>query len=172
MWSANIVRRHLTVPQIAMATLRHFGPQAEAEAAPRPRPAPNGKKQRISRRATSRHRTMAQHTGGMVTPGTLQRLERGRVADAPETMARIESGDIRRVDQAVHEAARELGVEPPPPIRRTAWDRLGCAKGDITAAIEAIKRGDRGVATSKQIEERCNELQQELFKIKQMVRYR
>lgn len=124
-WSSNVARRHLSVPQLALAASRFgFIEQAKLRDGAR---WPNA---------------VSRQVGGAVSPATLRRFDQGRVADAPGTVTRIESGEVRRVDVAVKAAAAELGVAVPPTVARTAYDRLGCARGDALAAEQAVLNGE------------------------------
>lgn len=152
-WSANVARRHLSVPQLALAADR-FGFVAEAKQA--------GSK--TWPRAASRA------TGGAVTPRSIQRFDQGRVAQAPKTVAKIDAGEIRRIDSAVHEAARELGTEVPPVVHRSAWDRLGCARGDVLAAERAVMTGDR--IDPEAFAARAREIQQVMIRVDRLLRAR
>jgi hypothetical protein len=124
-WSSNVARRHLSVPQLALAASR-FGFIAQAK----------------QRDGAHWPRAVSRQVGGAVSPATLRRFDQGRVADAPKTVTRIESGEVRRVDVAVKSAAAELGVAVPPTVARTAYDRLGCARGDALAAERAVLNGE------------------------------
>lgn len=150
-WSVNVARRHLSVPQLAVAAER-FGFIAEAK------------------QSGGAHwpRVAARKTGGAITPASLRRFDAGRVAHAPRTMARIDGGIIRRMDRAVHEAAAELGVTPPEPVARTAFDRLGCARGDVLAAERTVAFG--GELDPVRFAERAKEIQQALIRIDNILR--
>jgi hypothetical protein len=169
-WSANVARRHLTIPQLALAADR-FGFVAEAKAQPGANsPAAGGG-------AAPWARAVSRRLGGAVTPRTLQRFDDAKVTEAPDTMAGIESGSIRRIDVAVRLAAaerslaegRDIGV--PPPVARTPWDRLGCARGDVLAAERAVLAGEEGAMTSAQFAERAREIQGALIRIQSLYRY-
>lgn len=166
-WSANAVRRHLSQPQLGTLALAYFGSSVPTEnGGVKTRPVNrSGRATTPTRHATPRHQEIARRAGDVVSPGMLQRLELGRVADAPRTMERIESGAIRRIDQAVREAAVELGTEVPAPLARSAWDRLGCAAGDIRAANKGVQEGNIGVVSRAQVIDRCRTLQRELERI-------
>jgi hypothetical protein len=124
-WSVNVARRHLSTPQLALIADR-FGFISEA-------------KETAGDRWPG---VVSRQIGGAVTPKTLERFSLGRVTDAPATVARIDSGQIRRVDVAVKSAASELGITVPPTVARSAWDRLGCARGDVLAAERAVLAGE------------------------------
>lgn len=172
-WSANAARRHLTIPQIALAAERFgFVAQAKAEA-------PDGEPRGDSyghHPAAPWANLVAKRVGG-ITPHTLERFDAARVSEAPDTMARIDSGDIRRVDIAVKEAVAERSVitgqliMPPAPIPRSAWDRLGCARGDVLAAEKAVADGGFAGMTAAQFAERAREIQGALIRIQNMYRY-
>jgi hypothetical protein len=173
-WSANAARRHLTLPQVALAAERFgFVEAAKKEAGP-PVPNPDG---------SARHQgaapwaIIAAKKVGNITPRTLERFDQARVPEAPDTQRLIDEGKIRRVDIAVKEAVAERTVltgrmiEVPPPVPRTAWDRLGCARGDVLAAERAVLAGDRGAMTKQQFAERAREIQAALIRIQNIYRY-
>ena len=173
-WSANAARRHLTIPQLALAADRFgFIDQAKREAEKQAPRTGDGK----YRSPTAPWALIAsKKVGGAVTARTLERFEEAQIKEAPETLARIESGKIRRVDVAVKEAAAErsilLGrtIEVPPPVPRTPWDRLGCARGDVAAAERAILLGQRGMMTRQQFSQRAREIQAALIRIEWLYR--
>jgi hypothetical protein len=170
-WSLNAARRHLTIPQLALAAHR-FGFVADAKARPgASRPAAAGG-------AAPWAHEVSRQLGGAVTPRTLERFDDAKVTEAPETVAAIESGGIRRIDNAVKAAAAERSlaegrkIDAPPAVARTAWDRLGCARGDVKAAQRAIMDGDTGAMTREQFEIRAREIQHALIQIHQLYRAR
>jgi hypothetical protein len=150
-WSVNVARRHLSTPQLALIADR-FGFITEA-------------REHDSARWP---RVVSERIGGAVTPATLQRFDQGRVTQAPVTVAKIDSGQIRRVDVAVKSAAAELGISVPPTVSRSPWDRLGCARGDVLAAERAVLNGDPLDAV--QFAERAREIQAALVRIDQLMR--
>jgi hypothetical protein len=169
-WSLNAARRHLSPPQLALAASR-FGFIADAKAQPGARdPGPRGGP------APWAH-AVSKRLGGAVSPQTLERFDRARVTEAPDTVADIESGQIRRVDVAVKSAAAERSlaeghpVDVPPPIARTPWDRLGCARGDVLAAEQAVITGSTGAMTAEQFAARAREIQGALIRIQSLYRY-
>jgi hypothetical protein len=165
-WSANIARRHLSLPQLALAADRFgFIEAAKAQAAKLPArsdgsPRPGGSWPNLASAAI----------GHAVTPKSLSRFAAGRVAEAPETVADIDAGKIRRLDRAAHAAAVELGLEPPPPVARSAWDRLGCARGDVVAAEAAVMMGNHGDLSPEKFARRAREIQSALIRIQQRLR--
>lgn len=173
-WSTNAARRHLSTPQIALAAMRFgFVDAAKAEAGP-PAPNPDGSARHVGA-APWAH--IAARKIGAISPHTLERFQEAKIPEAPDTMRRIDSGEIRRVDIAVKEAVAERTVitgkmiEVPPPVPRTPWDRLGCARGDVLAAERSILAGDRGVMTKQQFSERAREIQAALIRIQQIYQY-
>jgi hypothetical protein len=173
-WSANAARRHLTMPQIALAAERFgFIKEAQDEAGP-PVPNPDGSA-RHQGAAPWAH--LAAKRVGNITPRTLERFQQARIPEAPDTMRLIDEGKIRRVDIAVKEAVAERTVitgrliEVPPPVPRTPFDRLGCARGDVLAAERAILAGDRGMMTRDQFAIRAREIQAALIRIQQVYQY-
>jgi hypothetical protein len=170
-WSANVARRHLTIPQLALAAVR-FGFVADAQARPGARRAADA-----TGPAPWAHE-VSRRLGGAVSPRTLERFDSAHVTEAPETVARIESGELRRIDNAVKEAAAERSlltgqhVEVPPPVARTPWDRLGCARGDVFAAERAIRAGEAGAMTREQFEARAREIQGALIRIHRLYKDR
>ncbi len=87
---------------------------------------------------------------------------------APQTAARIDLGEINRIDNAVKAAAVELGTEPPPPVRRSAFDRLGCARGDVLAMHAAVMTGER--IDPVRFAERAREIQHVLLQTDRLLR--
>jgi len=173
-WSTNAARRHLSTPQIALAAQRFgFIEAAKAEAGPAT-PNPDGSARHVGA-APWAH--IAARKIGAISPHTLERFQEAKIPEAPDTMRRIDSGEIRRVDVAVKEAVAERTVitgrliEIPPPVPRTPWDRLGCARGDVLAAERSILAGDRGAMTKQQFAERAREIQAALIRIQQIYQY-
>ena len=170
-WSANIARRQLTIPQLALAADR-FGFVAEAKAQ-----FGDGQPARPGGSAPWAH-AVSRRLGGAVTPKTLERFDDARVDEAPETVAGIESGQIRRIDVAVKAAAAERSlatgrsIDVPPPVSRTPWDRLGCARGDVQAAQKALMAGETGGMTQAQFTIRAREIQHMLIQIHLLYRGR
>jgi hypothetical protein len=172
-WSANAARRHLTIPQIALAADRFgFISAAKAEAGPRVPGADGAMRTPVAPWAS----LAAKRLGRQITPRTLERFDEARITEAPDTMRRIENGEIRRVDIAVKEAAAERTartgtlVQVPPVVPRTPWDRLGCARGDVLAAERSILSGERGAMTRAQFAERAREIQAALIRIQSLYR--
>ena len=172
-WSANAARRHLTIPQIALAADRFgFIAAAKAEAGPRVPDSDGAVRTPVAPWAT----LAAKRLGRQITPRTLERFDEAKITEAPDTMRRIETGEIRRVDIAVKEAAAERTVitgkmvEVPPVVPRTPWDRLGCARGDVMAAERSILAGDRGIMTRDQFSRRAREIQAALIRIEWLYR--
>lgn len=171
-WSANAARRHLTVPQLALAATR-FGFIKEAKETATAHPGAHG-----TNLTEPWALAASKRIGGAVSPRTLQRFDAANMDEAPDTVARIESGEIRRVDIAVKEAAMErsaaLGfpVQVPPPVARTAFDRLGCARGDVMAAERSLLSGDYGVMSEQRFAERAREIQGALIRMQQLYRAR
>ena len=148
-WSANVSRRHLSQAQLALAAER-FGFTDAA------------------RRGSQSWSQASKAIGGAVTPESLRRFSQGQVSLAPKTAARIDTGDISRIDRAVKLAAVELGTEPPPPVRRSAFDRLGCARGDVLAMHAAVLAGER--LDPVRFAERAREIQQVLVQTDRLLR--
>jgi len=172
-WSANAARRHLTVPQIALAAERFgFVDAAKAEAGPREMNPDGSVRQPVAPWAR-----LAAKRVGAITPHTLERFQEARIPDAPDTMRRIDSGEIRRVDNAIKEAVAERSVREgrviaiPPVVPRTPFDRLGCARGDVLAAERAVMAGDRGTMTREQFAIRAREIQAALIRIQSLYRF-
>lgn len=148
-WSANVSRRHLSQAQLALAADR-FGFTDAA------------------RRGSESWSRASKAIGGAVTPDSLRRFNAGRVSAAPKTAARIDSGDINRIDRAVKAAAVELGTEPPPPVHRTAFERLGCARGDVLAMHAAVLTGEH--IDPRRFAERAREIQAVLVQTDRLLR--
>lgn len=173
-WSANAARRHLSIPQVLLAASRFgFVAAAKSEASHR-EPRPDGSMPPGAARWAN---IAVKRIGGSVRPATLERFDQAQVTDAPDTMRRIDVGEIRRVDKAVQEAVAERSVltgrliDVPPPVPRTPFDRLGCARSDVLAAERAVMSGDRGTMTRDQFAIRAREIQGALIRIQQIYRY-
>lgn len=148
-WSANVSRRHLSQAQLALAADR-FGFTDAA------------------RRGNESWSRASKAIGGAVTPRSLHRFSQGQVIRAPQTTARIDAGEVQRIDRAVKLAAAELGTEPPPPVRRSAFDRLGCARGDVLAMHAAVMTGER--IDPVRFAERAREIQHVLVQTDRILR--
>ncbi len=173
-WSTNAARRHLSVPQVLLAAHRFgFVSAAKDEAARRP-PRPDGS---MPPGAAKWANIAVKRIGGSVRPATLERFDQAQVTDAPDTVRRIDEGEIRRVDSAVKEAVAERSVltgrliDVPPPVPRTPFDRLGCARSDVLAAERSILAGDRGMMSRDQFAIRAREIQAALIRIQNIYRY-
>jgi len=173
-WSANAARRHLSVPQVLLAAHRFgFVAAAKTEAALR-EPRPDGS---MPPGAAKWANIAVKRIGGSVRPATLERFDQAQVTDAPDTVRRIDVGEIRRVDSAVKEAVAERSImtgrpiEVPPPVPRTPFDRLGCARSDVLAAERAVMAGDRGTMNRDQFAIRAREIQGALIRIQNIYRY-
>lgn len=172
-WSANAARRHLTIPQIALAAERFgFIAAAKKEAGPRKVLADGS----MAPGAAPWANLAAKRLGRQISPKTLERFDQVKITEAPDTMRRIETGEIRRVDKAVTEAAAERTVrtgkvvQVPPVIPRSPWDSLGCARSDVMRAERAILAGERGAMSRKQFSERAREIQAALIRIEWLYR--
>jgi hypothetical protein len=172
-WSANAARRHLSMPQIALAAER-FGFIADAKReAGNSAPKPDGSSAYTGAAPWAR---IAARKVGNITPRTLERFQEARIPEAPDTMRRIDEGEIRRVDNAVKEAVAERSVrtgtiiQVPPPVPRTPWDRLGCARSDVLAAERSILAGEQGAMSRKQFADRAREIQAALIRIEWLYR--
>jgi hypothetical protein len=73
---------------------------------------------------------------------------------------------------AERSAAQGREIDVPPPVARTPWDRLGCARGDVQAAERAILAGETGGMTQHQFAGRAREIQHLLIRIHQLYRAR
>lgn len=173
-WSTNAARRHLSVPQILLAAHRFGFVDAAKEEASHREPRPDGSMPPgVARWAN----IAVKHIGGSVRPATLERFDQALVTEAPDTMRRIDQGEIRRVDNAVKEAVAERSVltgrpiEVPPPVPRTPWDSLGCARSDVARAERAVMAGDRGGMTAQQFADRAHEIQAALIRIQRIYRF-
>lgn len=173
-WSTNAARRHLSVPQILLAAHRFGFVGAAKEEASRREPRPDGSMPPgVARWAN----IAVKHIGGSVRPATLERFDQAQVVDAPDTVRRIDAGEIRRVDSAVKEAVAERSVmtgrliDVPPPVPRTPFDRLGCARSDVLAAERAVLAGDRGAMTREQFAIRAREIQAALIRIQNIYKF-
>lgn len=173
-WSANAARRHLSIPQLALAAARFgFIDEAKARALLEPKVK---SKPGTARPSQGWSRIASKRLGGAVSPRTLERFDQAGITQAPETMARIESGEIRRMDVAVKEAVLErteregYPVPVPPVVGRTAWDRLGCARGDVLAAERTILEDGAGMMTREAFAQRAREIQAVLIRIQSLYR--
>ena len=166
-WSVNAARRHLSTPQIALAAERFgFVKAAQSESAPR----------ELGEPVSPWARLAAKRVGG-ISSRTLERFHEAKVTEAPNTVRLIDEGQIRRVDKAINEAVAErsvltgLPIEKPPPIPRTPWDSLGCARSNVLRAERAVLAGDRGAMTGTAFAERAREIQAALIRIQSLYKY-
>jgi len=178
--SANVVRRHLTMAQRAWIVRQFLLPEAEAEAAKRLQEgrekgaqtseslAPSGARDSAGPKASQ---IAAERSNGLATARTIERL--APVDDAPETQERIRRGEITTAAEARREALKETGADEPADLPalnpRTAYRRLGCALGDIRAALAAIEEGDRGDVTEETFIERTDEIKRALHDLRKLV---
>lgn len=166
-WSANAARRHLSTPQIALAAER-FGFVKTAQAASPPR--------ELGEPVSPWARMAAKQVGG-ISSRTLERFHEAKVVEAPDTVRLIDEGKIRRVDKAINEAVAErsvitgLPIQKPPPIPRTPWDSLGCARSDVARAERDILAGRAGAMTQQQFAERARDIQASLIRIQSVLKY-
>ncbi len=166
-WSLNAARRHLSTPQIALAAERFGFIKAAKSTAP----------PRESGQPVSPWAHLAAKRVGNISPRTLERFHEARVTEAPDTVRLIDEGQIRRVDKAINEAVAErsvltgLPIEKPPPIPRSAFDSLGCARSDVLRAERAVLAGERGAMTATQFAERAREIQAALIRIQSIYKY-
>jgi len=173
-WSTNAARRHLSVPQVLLAAHRFGFVAAAKDEASHREPRPDGSMPPGAARWAN---IAVKRIGGSVRPATLERFDQAQVTEAPDTVRRIDVGEIRRVDSAVKEAVAERSVmtgrliDVPPPVPRTPWDRLGCARSDVLAAERAVMAGDRGTMTRQQFAERAREIQAALIRIQNIYRF-
>jgi hypothetical protein len=173
-WSTNAARRHLSDPQILLAAHRFGFIDAAKEEASHREPRPDGSMPPGAARWAN---IAVKHIGGSLRPATLERFDQAQVTDAPDTVRLIDEGKIRRVDKAVKEAVAERSVitgrliDVPPPVPRTPFDRLGCARSDVLAAERAVMAGDRGTMTREQFAIRAREIQAALIRIQNIYRY-
>jgi hypothetical protein len=121
--SLNFARRHLTAAQKALSIERLFGEKARQEAKEaqvrKPEPADsvraNLPTQTVSKSDPERweNRAVKMAPGGAgVSARSVRHM--AEVAKAPETLAKVERGEIRTVSQAAREAAAERGTPKPP----------------------------------------------------------
>jgi len=173
-WSVNAARRHLSIPQVLLAAHRFGFVSAAKEEASHREPRPDGS---MPPGAAKWANIAVKRIGGSIRPATLERFDQAQVTDAPDTVRRIDQGEIRRVDSAVKEAVAERSVltgrliDVPPPVPRTPFDRLGCARSDVLAAERAVMSGDRGTMTRDQFAIRAREIQAALIRIQNIYRF-
>lgn len=180
--SLNLVRRHLTMAQRGLIVQQIFLPEAERRAKERLRaagqehgrgmnslgpvdPRLNGAGKAIEEAA---HMSM-----GLASAKTLQRME--PVRHAPKTQDRIRKGEIKSAQEARREALREVGSDEPadaPVLQpRSAYDRLGCALGDVRSAIASVETTGRyGDVPSDKLLERIAEVKAKLDRLGDLVR--
>jgi hypothetical protein len=187
--SENLRRRHLTRAQLIAAAWQLFGEQAgqdarEAEtqglkqnsssvrsahlsiadktdipdtpepaAADEPAPAPAA--------GGTVDQRVARASGGAVSAATVRRFREARVPEAPETMAKISSGEIRSTAAAVRSAAAEHGVPEPAKVQVSLVDQLAKARTALNNALaearEPTVQATRNI-TPEQVHERLEEI--------------
>jgi hypothetical protein len=136
--SLNFHRRHLTSPQRAVAIRRLFGEQARQEAKEardegwkerknlRPGTGEGSKPKSKAGRWERRAVELAGGKAAGVSPTSV--YEMGEVMKAPETLAKVESGQIRTVTEAVKQAA----IERKKPEPENVW--LNSVRGELSRA--------------------------------------
>jgi hypothetical protein len=165
--SLNLKRRHLTGPQRALAIARLYGEPARQKAAETRhetvgRPKKEDEKSRPNLVAISDPQKASQQerrwsgiavsmAGGAastgVTPAAITSIAKVMQLDAPATQAKVESGAIAKMVDAVREAEKEdaqrKGVPAPEPTYgqrytesdRTMFGRLGQARKELLAIL-------------------------------------
>ncbi len=119
-----------------------------------PRPAPKPKRDSNA----GRWETIASKAaGGIVSPGALKRLDNARLDEAPETLARVESGELKTVAGAATAAAAERGVPPDRPIPQGVTHHLGSALTLINRAYGELDSEAGGTDLAK-VENRIEQI--------------
>jgi hypothetical protein len=144
--SMNLHRRQLTAAQRALAIERLFGEQARREAKEaqirKPKLADSvrsslttqTKSKSESIRWEHRAVKLAGGTAG-VSPTSVRHM--AKIVQAPETVAKVESGEIPTVSGAAREAARELGEKLPENVwKDTFHGEIARARGHLRKALE------------------------------------
>lgn len=148
--SLNVSRRHLTSAQRAMIVRQLFLPEAKTQAKERHK-ANAGDRRSAS--ATLRGpiesakaaEIAVKESGALATVRAVEAL--APLDEAPKTQERVARGEIKTVARARVAALEEIGrheeaKKPPPVVQpRSAWDRLGCALGDVRSACESLEKG-------------------------------
>jgi hypothetical protein len=175
--SLNVTRRMLTSAQRALIVRQLFLPEAKEKAKDRR----SGKIQDQSVSAELRERNdhvkatedAVKESGQLANVRSVEAL--APIDNAPETQERIHRGEIKTVAEARREAEKEQGIEstkPPVAQPRSAWDRLGCALGDVKSAADSIESGFTGNVSTEKIRERINEIREHLDRAEALAKER
>jgi hypothetical protein len=145
--SLNLHRRQLSAAQKALAIERLFGEQARAEAKEaqirKPKEAdsvPSSLTEQPEANSAPggwEHRAVKLAGGADAGVSATSVRHMAEVAKAPETAAKVDSGEIRSVSEASRQAAIELGKRPPENLwNDTFQGELGRARGHLRKALE------------------------------------
>ncbi len=163
MVSLNVARRHLTVAQRGLVVVQLYLPLAEKEAAERRAAAgvehgrvstkaqvnslpPTGGKltdQAEPARGPAASQLAAQWSNGLASARTVERMK--DVPKAPDTMAKVRTGEITSARAAQKTALAERGdqtpVPPAPKYPHSVYTHLGQALKSINNANDTLKEG-------------------------------
>ncbi len=176
--SENVHRRHLTTAQRGLIVREMFLPEAKAEAERRVggRPAKDSGKPTAEMRQVNRGPTAAElavkASSGLATVRTVETM--APVDDAPQTADRVRRGEITTAAEARREAIKETGSAEPeklPVVQpRSAYDRLGCALGDVRSATETLDSGAKGDIPTEKMRDRIHEIRSLLNQAEELAR--
>ncbi|MQB01460.1 MAG: hypothetical protein GEU78_14405 [Actinobacteria bacterium] len=177
--SLNVNRRHLTSAQRASIVRQLFLPEAKEKAKERQQLAGGDKTGQSAQRSSARSapepvkatEDAVKESGSLATVRSVESL--APLDDAPNTQRRVNAGELKTVSDARTEALKELGRDPeekaPVAQPRSAYDRLGCARGDVKAACKAIEHDHKGQVTDDQIISRINEIRAHLDRAEKLI---
>lgn len=176
--SQNVARRHLTPPQRTLIVQELFLPQAEAEAKERMAAGggdhrseeartgvrtnahPASAQEPDTRTAVRAKEVAVERSGGLTTVRSLQTMD--PVRQAPQTQEKIRQGKVKTLAGGRREALKEQGRDPaePTPVAqpRAAYDRLGCALGDVRSAHDSLGEGRVGNVGTDKVRARIDEI--------------
>jgi ParB-like chromosome segregation protein Spo0J len=169
--SLNVSRRHLTSAQRASIVRQLFLPEAKEKARRPGRPRNNSRRTAGVSESAQAAEIAVKESGALATVRAVEALT--PLDDAPETQQRVDKGELKTVAEARRAALKETGrdeTEKPPVAQpRSAWDRLGCALGDVKSACDTIQAGETGNHSDRDILDRVNEIRSHLDYIQRLI---